>query len=126
MKPAESSANPTVLVTGASRGIGRAIAGQLALRGCRVAVHYRGDAAAAGETLAALAADLDQVKTAVLEAPALLELGARCSLARSFIYSRPGATPGAAPLFSFDAKAFESAWLYLCGGDEPAQPPAGS
>ena len=78
------------------------------------------------ETLAALAADLDPVKTAVLEAPALLELGARCSLARSFIYSRPGATPGAAPLFSFDAKAFESAWLYLCGGDEPAQPPAGS
>jgi len=36
----ESSKNPVVLVTGSSRGIGRAIAGALADAGCRVVVNY--------------------------------------------------------------------------------------
>lgn len=43
------------LVTGASRGIGRATALALARRGDRVAVHYRSDREGAEETLAALA-----------------------------------------------------------------------
>ena len=42
------------LVTGASRGIGRVIAMQLARRGVRVAVHYRNNGPAAEETLAGL------------------------------------------------------------------------
>lgn len=42
------------LVTGSSRGIGRAIAQNLARRGDRVVVHYASDRAAAEETLASL------------------------------------------------------------------------
>jgi NAD(P)-dependent dehydrogenase (short-subunit alcohol dehydrogenase family) len=52
-----SSSDRVVLVTGASRGIGRAAAGLFAAAGTRVAVHYRQDADAAAETLAGLAGD---------------------------------------------------------------------
>src|ERR1700721_1443699 len=44
----------TALVTGASRGIGRAVACSLARRGARVSIHYQANAGAARETLAAL------------------------------------------------------------------------
>ncbi|MBS0664084.1 MAG: SDR family oxidoreductase, partial [Verrucomicrobia bacterium] len=43
------------LVTGASRGIGRAVALRLAARGVRVAVHFQRNRAAADATLATLA-----------------------------------------------------------------------
>jgi len=42
----------TALVTGASRGIGRGIAIELARAGCRVAINYAGNVAAADEALA--------------------------------------------------------------------------
>jgi 3-oxoacyl-[acyl-carrier protein] reductase len=62
------------LVTGASRGIGRVIAMQLAQRGARVAVHYRNNRAAAEACLEGLAggghaifdADLSDPKAALL------------------------------------------------------------
>lgn len=45
-------ASKIALVTGASRGIGRGIALELARAGCRVAINYAGNAEAAAETLA--------------------------------------------------------------------------
>jgi 3-oxoacyl-[acyl-carrier protein] reductase len=52
-----SSNGKVVLVTGASRGIGRAAARLFAQAGARVAVHYRQDDDAAAETLASLEGD---------------------------------------------------------------------
>ncbi len=49
--------NKTVLVTGGSRGIGRSIALMFAEAGAQVVVHYRGNQAAAEQTLAALAGE---------------------------------------------------------------------
>lgn len=48
--------NRQVLVTGASKGIGRAIAVKLASDGFDIVVHYRGDEAGAKETLAEITA----------------------------------------------------------------------
>jgi len=52
-----SARDKVVLVTGASRGIGRATARLFAAAGARVAVHYRQAAGAADETLASLSGD---------------------------------------------------------------------
>jgi NAD(P)-dependent dehydrogenase (short-subunit alcohol dehydrogenase family) len=44
------SSNPVVLITGASRGLGRGIALSCAALGCDIAIHYQGNEAAARET----------------------------------------------------------------------------
>ena len=50
-----AAVSPVALVTGASRGIGRATAQKLAARGLRIAVHYHCNEAAARESLGTLA-----------------------------------------------------------------------
>jgi NAD(P)-dependent dehydrogenase (short-subunit alcohol dehydrogenase family) len=60
---------PSVLVTGASRGIGRAIAELLAHRGCRVAVHYRTGRAAAEAVAQNLEGDGHRAFAADLSSP---------------------------------------------------------
>lgn len=70
----------TALVTGASRGIGRAIALRLAGDGYRVGVHYNANHAAAQDVLAALAGTSHVLLPANLADPASIEPLARRAL----------------------------------------------
>lgn len=59
MKPLQGQ---VAIVTGSSRGIGRAIALELARQGCKVAVNYRSEAAAANEVVEAIVREGGQAR----------------------------------------------------------------
>lgn len=65
--------NQVVLVTGASRGIGRAVARQFAEQGARVAVHFNSNTKAAEETLASLPGSGHMIVQADLADPAAVK-----------------------------------------------------
>ncbi len=69
-KTLHADATQVALVTGASRGIGRIIAAQLAQRGVRVALHYRNNRRAAEESLAQLSGTGHALFDADLSQPA--------------------------------------------------------
>ena len=50
--PAENKTTPVALVTGGSKGIGRAICVELARAGCYIVINYLGDEQGAAQTLA--------------------------------------------------------------------------
>jgi 3-oxoacyl-[acyl-carrier protein] reductase len=62
------------LVTGGSRGIGRAIAIELGRRGFTVAVNYRADAAAAAETVAAIGTNAIAIQADATDAAAITKM----------------------------------------------------
>jgi len=112
------SARLTALVTGASRGIGRAIARALAARGVRVALHYHTHEDAAKESRAQLAgdghflcsADLgDAAATAQLWSDVVLTLG-RIDI----LVNNAGLFTDHPPLTT-DFVAWEAAWRQTLG-----------
>jgi len=65
--------NKKVLVTGASRGIGREIAKQFAERGASIAIHYNSDRSAAEETQAMLVGDGHIIVQANMDNPEAIQ-----------------------------------------------------
>src|ERR1700686_2462616 len=116
----DSRVRMTALVTGASRGIGRAIARSLAARGVRVAVHYRTNEAAAQEARAQLAGDGHLLCSADLgDAAATARLWREVVLALGrvdVLVNNAGLFADHPPLTT-DFAAWEAAWRRIIGAN---------
>jgi NAD(P)-dependent dehydrogenase (short-subunit alcohol dehydrogenase family) len=101
------------LVTGGSRGIGRCIAQQLAARGLRIAVHYRGNRAAAEETLRSLSGDGHAVFAGDLglpDAPAQLFEAVITKMGRIDVLVNNAGIFEMHPIREVDYAAWQDAW----------------
>lgn len=103
----------TALITGASRGIGRAIARQFAERGARVAVHYNSNQAAAEATRDSLAGDGHIIVQANLNDPdsvkSMVEQAAN-GLGRLDILVNNAGIYEEHPMFDVSYDAWQDAW----------------
>lgn len=103
----------TALITGASRGIGRAIARQFAERGARVAVHYNSNQAAAEATRDSLAGDGHIIVQANLNDPdsvkVMVEQAAN-GLGRLDILVNNAGIYEEHPMFDVSYDAWQDAW----------------
>ena len=105
--------NKIVLVTGASRGIGREIARQFARHGATVIVHYHRNQTAAEETLRNLAGDGHMMVTADMqdsEAIAEMVETAVARYSRLDILINNAAASGAHPLADVTYEAWQEEW----------------
>ena len=109
-----------VLVTGASRGIGRAIALTLAKRGARLALHYGSDQAAVEETRRAMPGDGHVTLRADLTDVSALEplwQAATHALGKvDVLINNAGVFPNHPPLTT-DFEAWKAAWQRTLGLD---------